>query len=266
LATPLIVCDPADRRLEPFLSVRERDLVGRGGRFIAEGDVVLKILLESDRFDIETILVSSRVAAAGRDWFSRIPGTVSFMAADDDVIARASGFHVHRGILAVGRRRMQPDAAAVLSGLPERALAVVCVGIANHDNMGGIFRNAAAFGVDAVLCDSTSCDPLYRKAIRVSVGGVFRTPFATGASAFGLVDALEAEGFRCFALSPSGRDVLDALRPPPRTALVLGAEGPGLPPDLLARLSTVRIDMAAGFDSLNVAVAAGIALHHAAKR
>jgi tRNA G18 (ribose-2'-O)-methylase SpoU len=266
LATPLPVSDPADLRLEPFLALRERDLVGRQGRFIAEGEVVLRVLLAADRFVIESILVSERVAAGGRAWFGGVPEHVTFLSASDDIVERVSGFPVHRGILAVGRRRDEPALATLTSGLPARALAVVCVGIANHDNMGGIFRNAAAFGADAVICDATCCDPLYRKAIRVSVGGVLRVPFLRGGSALALLAALDAQGFDCIALSPAGAEPLHRMRMAERTALVVGTEGEGLPRALLDRLRTARIDMAAGFDSLNVAVSAGIALHCAMNR
>ena len=88
------------------------------------------------------------------------------------------GFHIHRGILAHGLRPTDPGAAALLADLPARALVLALFGIANHDNMGGLFRNAAAFGADAVLLDATCCDPLYRKAIRVSVGAALKVPFA----------------------------------------------------------------------------------------
>jgi tRNA G18 (ribose-2'-O)-methylase SpoU len=266
LATPHLVADPADPRLEPFVAIRERDLVGRLGRFVAEGEVVLRLLLDADRFDIETILVSERVAAGGRPWFRSVPAGAAFLAAPDAVIAAVSGFPVHRGILAVGRRRIEPDVAELLAGLPPRARVVVCVGLANHDNMGGIFRNAAAFGADAVLCDATCCDPLYRKAIRVSVGGVFRVPFVRRGPAESLVEALGAAGFDCLALSPAGSEPIHRVAWPERVAFVLGAEGAGLPESVLRRVRTVRIGMAPGFDSLNVAVSAGIALHAASLR
>jgi tRNA G18 (ribose-2'-O)-methylase SpoU len=260
LATPIPVNDPDDPRLAPFRAIRERDLVGREGRFIAEGEVVVRMLLTAMEFAVESVLVSARVAEAGREWFWPIPEGALF-AVDDDVMEAVAGFHVHRGILAYGRRNPAPDMSTMLAGLPERATVVVCVGIANHDNMGGIFRNAAAFGAAAVLCDTTCCDPFYRKAIRVSVGGVFRVPFLRGGGAGELVAALQSLGFECLALSPSGGEELTAVAPAPRTALVLGAEGPGLPPSVLNRSRGIRIGMAGDFDSLNVAVSSGIALH-----
>jgi tRNA G18 (ribose-2'-O)-methylase SpoU len=270
LATPDPIVDIADPRLKPFMALRERDLVGRQGHFIAEGEVVVRTLLrtqaETNRFVIETILVSARVAAQGRVWFDSVPAGKRLVSAPDDIIETASGFHVHRGILALARRRDPPTLAGLLAGLPPRALVVVCVGIANHDNMGGIFRNAAAFGADAVLCDATCCDPLYRKAIRVSVGGVFRVPFVREGDAGAVIDGLTAGGFDALALSPAGAAAIEAASMGGRLALVLGAEGPGLPDPILARVRTARIAMAPGFDSLNVAVSAGIALHCAFKR
>jgi tRNA G18 (ribose-2'-O)-methylase SpoU len=260
LATPVSVTDPDDPRLAQFRAIRERDLVGREGRFIAEGEVVVRMLLGAADFIAERVLVSARVAEAGRDWFPLV-AEGALLAVDDAVMEQVAGFHVHRGILALGRRRSTTDLATLLATLPESAIVVVCVGIANHDNMGGIFRNAAAFGAAALLCDATCCDPLYRKAIRVSVGGVFRVPFLRGGAAGEIVAALEAAGFGCLALTPSGREEIGAVPPTSRAALVLGAEGPGLPPDILARMRGVRIDMAGGFDSLNVAVSSGIALH-----
>jgi tRNA G18 (ribose-2'-O)-methylase SpoU len=170
---------------------------------------------------------------------------------------------MHRGILAVGERA-EPSPEALLAALPERALVVGLSAVANHDNMGGVFRNAAAFGADAVLLDPACCDPLYRKAIRVSVGAALTTPFARLPAGGDLVDSLSAAGFEALALSPGGEVQLDAVRPADRTAVLFGAEGPGLPVEVLARTLTVRIPMAGDFDSLNLATSSGIVLHRIA--
>jgi tRNA G18 (ribose-2'-O)-methylase SpoU len=129
-----------------------------------------------------------------------------------------------------------------------------------------VFRNAAAFGVDAVLLDQTSCDPLYRKAIRVSVGASLTMPFTRGADAGALVTALQEAGFEVAALSPAGSTSLSAISWERRTALLFGAEGEGLPAEILARVRTVSVPMAAGFDSLNVATTSGIALYEARRQ
>jgi tRNA G18 (ribose-2'-O)-methylase SpoU len=141
-------------------------------------------------------------------------------------------------------------------------MVLVLFAIANHDNMGGIFRNAAAFGADLVVLDSDCCDPLYRKAIRVSAGNVLRVPYAQLDRGADALDLLAAHGFEAIALSPDGASTLAETKRADRVAILLGAEGPGLPEAILRRAKTVRIPMAAGVDSLNVATASGIVLHH----
>jgi tRNA G18 (ribose-2'-O)-methylase SpoU len=181
--------------------------------------------------------------------------------AGQEVMDAIAGFHIHRGILALAQRTAPPSPSEVLHALPADALVVVLVGIANHDNVGAIFRNAAAFEADAVLLDETCCDPLYRKAVRVSVGAALKVPFARGGSAAAIADDLARHGFNAVALSPSGGKSIADINPSGRTAILLGTEGEGLPPALLQRLRTVRIPMSPSFDSLNVATASAIALH-----
>jgi tRNA G18 (ribose-2'-O)-methylase SpoU len=259
------VADPDDPRLEPYRSVRERDLVGRAGLFIAEGRVVLEKLIASGRHPVRSVLVAEKRLEALGEVLAGLPAEVPVYAAGQAVMDAVVGFPIHRGILAVGARA-EPSAEALLAGLPERALVVALSAIANHDNMGGIFRNAAAFGADAVLLDADCCDPLYRKAIRVSVGAALTMPFARLPAGADLIGTLEAAGFEVLALSPRGAVELDEVAPAPRTALLLGAEGPGLAATALSRARTVRIAMAGGFDSLNVATASGVALHRIAVR
>lgn len=257
---PLVIADPDDPRIAPYRHIRERDLVGRESRFIAEGEVVVQVLAAHRPELIQSLLIDGRRLDKLAPVVRRLPADAPLYVADQSVLDAIAGFHLHRGILALGRKPATPDLGALLSAAEGPALAMV--GIANHDNMGGLFRNAAAFGVGAALLDSTCCDPFYRKALRVSVGGVLRTPFAKLAPGIDVIDALEAAGYAPIALSPSGETPLHRFQPPPRAALVVGAEGPGLPETMLARCRTVSIPMAAGFDSLNVAVAAGVALHH----
>ena len=244
--------------------MRERDLVGREGVFIAEGEVVLRMLIASPRFEPVSVLIAQKRIVGLSPMLADLPEDAPVYAAGQAVLDAIVGFPIHRGILALGRRTLAPSADDLLAGLPTRALVVALFGIANHDNVGGVFRNAAAFGADAVLLDPTCCDPLYRKAIRVSVGAALTVPFArlaTGEDALGL---LGRHGFGAVALSPSGRTALAELRRPDRVAVLLGAEGPGLPAEVLARADSVRIPMAPGFDSLNVATTSGVVLHHLA--
>ena len=254
--------DPADPRVEPFLNVRERDLVGRMGRFVAEGEVVLAVA--AGRGLLEALLVDRKRVEGLRPILERLDPETPVYTASQAVLDAVAGFHIHRGILAVGRRPAEPAAADLLARLPARSTVLVLFGIGNHDNMGGLFRNAAAFGAGAVLLARDCCDPLYRKAIRVSVGATLTTPFARFAPEEDPVFTLDAAGFEPLALSPSGRERLSAVTPPARAAVLLGAEGPGLPPEVMARTRTVRIPMSPGWDSLNVAAAGAIALHHLA--
>ncbi|HVV95276.1 MAG TPA: RNA methyltransferase [Hyphomicrobiales bacterium] len=261
MPVPVEIDDPADPRIAAYRAIRERDLVGREGRFVAEGEVVLRLLLRSSRFRPESVLIDRRRLPALAALLSEVPSDVPVYAAAQAVIDGVAGFSIHRGVLAMGRRGTEPAAEALVAALPARARLLVAVGIANHDNMGGLFRNAAAFGVDAVLLDPTACDPLYRKAIRVSVGAALTVPFARAASLDALLDLLARAGIATYALSPEGATDIAALVPPGRFALVVGTEGPGLPEAVLRRLPGLRIPMAGGFDSLNVATAAAVALY-----
>jgi len=258
----IAISDPDDPRIEAYRAVRERDLVGRQHRFVAEGEVVLRVLLRQSRFEVESLLLAESRVESLSDALPMLSPEIPIYTANRQVMDAIVGFPIHRGILAVARRPPPPPVEELLAGLPEKALVVGLIGLANHDNVGGIFRNAAAFGANAVLLDPETCDPLYRKAIRVSVGGALVVPFARAPAADALVQALQAASFEVIALSPSGTELLSQIRPVRRTALILGAEGPGLPPDLLARTRTVSIPMSGGFDSLNVATTSGIALHH----
>ncbi|HEX7884853.1 MAG TPA: RNA methyltransferase [Phenylobacterium sp.] len=259
------ITDAGDPRLEPYRAVRERDLVGRDGLFIAEGRVVLEKAVAAIPDAIASVLVAEHRLASLSEVVAKLPADTPVYAAGQAAMDEAVGFPIHRGILAVGRSPAR-DPAALLAGLPPNALVVGLVGIANHDNMGGVFRNAAAFGADAVLLDDTCCDPLYRKAIRVSVGAVLTTPFARVGDAAALVARLDQAGFETVSLSPGGAAELGELNPGPRMAALFGAEGPGLPDAILSRTRPLRIAMAGGFDSLNVATTSGIVLHHLAAR
>jgi tRNA G18 (ribose-2'-O)-methylase SpoU len=264
LPTLTPIDDPQDPRITAYRDVRERDLVGREGQFIAEGEVVLKVLLRGGRQTAQSVLIAEKRLAGLTPLLADLPEAVPVYVAGQKVLDAIVGFPIHRGILAVGRRAPLPSAADLLAGLGPRALVLALFGIANHDNMGGIFRNAAAFGAAAVLLDGDCCDPLYRKAIRVSVGASLIVPTARFAAGEDAVATLLGQGFTPIALSPSGSTTLAGLGRPARAALLLGAEGPGLPAEVMARTRTVSIPMAGGFDSLNVATTSGIVLHHLA--
>lgn len=257
--------DPGDPRIAGFRDIRERDLRRSSGRFIVEGTVVLRVLAgvhgARNGFAAESILVLESRLAGIADILGAFPDDVPVHVAGRDVIDAIAGFPMHRGVLALARRNDSVSGLDhVLGGLRDDALVVVGQAISNHDNMGAIFRNAAALGADAVLVDRQSCDPLYRKAIRVSVGGVLRTPFAREGAIDDILAHLTAAGFDLWGLSPGGRTAVADIPLSARMALVLGTEGDGLPPALLARLKTARIPQAPGMDSLNVATALAVAL------
>jgi tRNA G18 (ribose-2'-O)-methylase SpoU len=256
--------DPDDPRIAVYRDVRERDLVGRAGLFIAEGEVVLRHLIDSPRFETVSALLAEKRAQKLAAVIAAARPDAPVYVASQAVLDAIAGFPLHRGILAVGRHAEPPSAEDLLAALPADALVLAPFGIGNHDNMGGLFRNAAAFGAAALVLDPTSCNPLYRKAIRVSVGAALLVPFAKLAAEEDPIALFERQGFEVIALSPSGRERLIDLKPASKTVVLLGAEGPGLPDAVLARCRTVRIPMAAGFDSLNVATTSGIVLHHLA--
>ena len=264
--TAILIDDADDPRIAAYRDIRERDLVGRHGRFVAEGKVVLDVLFSAARFDAESALILDSRLAGMAATLTRAPAAMPVYVASRAVMDKVAGFPMHRGVLAIGRRREDESGDQLLAPLPRRALALALVGISNHDNMGAIFRNAAAFGADAVLLDETCCDPLYRKAIRVSVGAALKIPFAYAGTHENLAAALDRHGFSQLALSPAGKTDIRMVERRERMALYLGTEGDGLPADLLARLETVRIPIAEGFDSLNVAAASAIALHEITNR
>jgi tRNA G18 (ribose-2'-O)-methylase SpoU len=249
---PVTVSDPADPRVADFVALtdRERD----PGVFVAEGVLAIERLLASP-YPVRSILVTPTKAA-------RLAGTgAPVLVAEQAVMNAIAGFDIHRGALASADRLPLPALASLLA---HARLVAVLEGINDLENMGALFRNAAAFGVDAVLLSPDCCDPLYRRSVRVSLGHVMHVPF-TRVDGLGL-DALRTAGFTTVALTPSTEaEPIDAIDPGPRVALLLGAEGEGLRPATLAAADRrARIPMADGVDSINVATAAAIAFHRLA--
>lgn len=263
---PIIrITDPDDGRVAPFRQIRERDLVGRQGRFIAEGTVVLRMLARSRAFRAERVLVLENRVDGVRDVLQLFDDDVPVMVCDRTVIDAIAGFPMHRGVLAVGCVRPPPALPEAIGQLGDDALVLVCNAISNHDNLGSLFRNAAAFGVDLVCLDGQCCDPLYRKSIRVSVGSVLTVPYVHEQPVATIVQTLVEAGFDIMALSPQADTSLFQVQPGRRTALVVGTEGEGLPKSVLERFKAVRIEQSNDLDSLNVATAAAIALHAVAR-
>jgi tRNA G18 (ribose-2'-O)-methylase SpoU len=239
-----------DLRIAPYRVLKDRDLDRGAGRFIIEGVIALEQLIRAGRFAIDSVFLSEKRVEALAPLLAQLPHTPVYTAPQPVMDGLA-------------RRNDDLTTQQLLASLPAGPLTLlVLVGLSNHDNVGGCFRNAAAFGASAVLLDETSCDPLYRKSIRVSSGAALTLPFAHGGDGASLLAALADAEIETWSLSPSGGENLTTLAPPPRLALVLGAEGPGLPADLMARSRRVSIAMAGAMDSLNVATAGAIALAH----
>lgn len=254
------ITDRGDPRIAPFVSVRERDLTGgEDGRFIVEGKVPLEILLSRSRFSVDSLFLCETRLEPLADMLKQVPDDVPVYTAPQQLMDEIAGFPIHRGVLACARKG---EPLRLDDFLSARTLLVLNE-TANHDNVGAAFRNAAAFAADGVILDSQSCDPLYRKAIRVSSGTSLWLPYHHGGTGLEQIDMLKAAGFAVWAMTPrTDATPLPDLTIPDKLAILLGAEGPGLPDPLLQAAQPVRIPMTERFDSLNVATAGAIALSH----
>ncbi len=249
-----------DPRIATYARVGDPAWLREHGLFVAESRLVVRRLFESRRFEVDSLLVTPAALAALQDI---LPAGVPAYVAEQPLLNSITGFNFHRGCLALARRPAPADVVSPFRGAhPARLVALE--GIGNPDNIGGIFRAAAAFGVDAVLLDPASGDPLYRKAIRTSMGTALQIPFARLEPWPEGLDSLKRDGFRVIALTPraDARQLDDVVHDiSPRWVLLAGAEGPGLSEAALAVADIhVRIPIAETVDSLNVTVAVGIAL------
>jgi tRNA G18 (ribose-2'-O)-methylase SpoU len=257
------VATVSDPRLAPYAAVKDRDLARRDGRFIVEGRVTLQRLIEASRFPVESLFLSESRVKPLTPLLWKLDPHIPVYTTPQAVMDGVAGFHLHRGVLALARRSAEMSCEDLIASLTQpQSTLLALIGLSNHDNVGACFRNAAALGADAVLLDETSCDPLYRKSIRVSAGTALSLAFARSGDGASLIAALQNAGVETWALTPSGGEPLQKLTPPQRLAVVVGAEGPGLPPELMDRMRRVSIPMVEGVDSLNVAAAGAIALSH----
>lgn len=259
--------DLADPRLADYRNVRDADLRRSRGVFMAEGRFVVERLLTDSRFDADSLLLTPRAWEAIRPALAKRPQTAPIYVAKQEVFNEIVGFDMHRGCLAAGRIGVEARPAELIAGLPQGpSLLVVLEGLTNTENVGNVFRNALAFGVAGVLLCPRSCDPLYRKAIRVSMGSTLTVPFARFDDWPDSLAGLRSAGYQLIGLDPSEDAVsLSALSSSielgERVALILGTEGKGLCAGTLEHVDhSLRIPMAPGVDSLNVATASGIVL------
>ncbi|HET6956226.1 MAG TPA: RNA methyltransferase [Vicinamibacterales bacterium] len=258
------VHDAGDPRVAGYRAVRDGELLHRLGLFVAEGRHIARRVIEDDRYRIESLLVNDAALNGLEPVLGRLGADVPIFTGSQEMLAAVAGYDVHRGCLALVHR---PAPLSIDAVAKSATMLLVLEGVSNPDNVGGIFRNAAAFGAGGVVLSPSCCDPLYRKAIRTSMGAALRVPFAR-VDPDDWPDALmrlEAAGFATVALTPrEPSETLDAFAARPRAArvaVILGTEGAGLTPAVeTAADFRVRIPISSEVDSLNVAVAAAIAL------
>ena len=261
---PLVMVDDLDDpRLADYRHLREPNVRARiernAGIFTVEGWLSLEALIESP-YLMRSALVAAQHAARAQ---SIVDATVPIYAIAESALEQVTGVHFHRGVVGVAERPAPLDPTAVLDGAKR---VLILEGVNDYENLGSLFRNASAFGVDAVLLDPTTADPFYRRATRVSLGHVLRVPFARVPSEVWptILDDLRRDGMTVLALTPAADatplgTVLE--RVPDKVAVLVGAEGPGLSSEAMAAADQrVRIPMTPGTDSVNVATSAAIAL------
>ncbi len=259
---PTIIRSP-DPRLALYRSVADPDLARAHNVFVAEGRHVVRRVLEDPRYRVRSVLLND---AAHRDLeplLAQLDASVPVFVCETQDFRAITGFNIHRGCLALVERPAPLAIGDVMAGA--RRL-VVLEAVANADNVGGVFRNAAAFDAGGVVLSPDTCDPLYRKAIRTSMAAVLGVPFVRSHDWPADLARIRAAGFMLVALTPSeDAEPIEALAARARRsklALALGSEGSGLTHAVTADADAfVRIPMTDRVDSLNVAVAAGIALH-----
>ncbi|HET9469361.1 MAG TPA: RNA methyltransferase [Vicinamibacterales bacterium] len=251
-----------DPRLAEYRSVSDAELLRRQNRFVAEGRLVVERLLATGH-PVHSFLLNEASFRALEPLISRLAEGMPVYVCDTDEFAALTGFNLHRGCLAMAERPRQLTVSDVVRGAD---VLLVLEGVTDADNVGSAFRNAAAFGASVILSEA-SCDPLYRKAIRTSMGAALRIPYARMNDWPAELAALKTAGFTIVALTPrdDAVDLPTCARRQPRQklALLVGSEGPGLSPAAEAIADVcVRIPIAADVDSLNLATATGIALYY----
>ena len=234
--------------------------------FIAESPTVIEVAMESGCVPISLLTDEKLLETSAKKIIEKLPDSVPIYVAKSDVLRSLTGFELTRGALSAMYRPEPKDVAEICK---KAKRIVILEEIADSTNVGALFRSAAALGIDAVLTTPTCCDPLCRRAVRVSMGTVFKVPFAKigkGSTEWptSAIAELQTLGFKCCAMALSDKSIsLDdpVLKDEERLAIILGTEGTGLKPETIAACDyTVRIPMANGVDSLNVAAAGAIAM------
>lgn len=259
---PMRITDLSDPRIAMYQQMSDGRLMAQAGLFVAEGRLVVERLLQEARYRVESVLLSPAAFRALAPALDSAGRDIDVFEIPANAFERTTGYHIHRGCLALVQRPPQPNWQSVVHGADT---LLVLEAVADADNVGSLFRSARALGADGILLSPACCDPLYRKAIRTSMGAVLRMPWAIVEPWPGSLAALRDEGLVLAALTPSADAVelgpfVMSTRDVP-VAWLLGTEGAGLSADALAAADArVRIPMTEGVDSLNVAVAAAVAL------
>lgn len=246
--------------IEVFGTLTEAQLRNRlepeKGIFIAESPKVIRVALEVGYEPLSLLCERRHITGDAADIVARCAG-VPVYTGGRELLAALTGYTLTRGVLCAMRRPRPSTVEEVCRGARR---VVVIDGVVDTTNIGAIFRSAAALGIDAVLLTPVSCDPLNRRAVRVSMGSVFLVPWAWTDGTFSELSRL---GFRTAAMALTDRSIpIDDCRlaAEPRLAIVMGTEGDGLPVQTIAAADyVVRIPMSHGVDSLNVAAAAAVA-------
>lgn len=254
--------------LEVFTSLTEAQLRNRlnpeSGLFIAESPKVIRVAMSAGYEPVALLTEEKHLTADAADIVAALPPETPIFTGPRDLLASLTGYTLTRGVLCAMRRKARPSLEDVCRG---KSRVVVIDGVVDSTNVGAIFRSAAALGMDAVIVTSNSCDPLNRRAVRVSMGSVFLVPWTWME---GPVSRLNDLGFKTVAMALTDKSVtLDdpALNAEPRLAIIMGTEGDGLPAEAIERSDyVVRIPMAYGVDSLNVAAASAVAFYALGRR
>ncbi len=251
--------DPALTEVRDLTDVAaRRSLEAEHGCFVAEGMLTLETVIATGH-RIRTVLVDDRKLDRVMALLGGNADAIDVRLASRALMADIAGFPLHRGVIASVDRPAPPSMTELLDAGPDRVLLVE--GVNDHENIGSIFRAAAAFGVGAVLLDERCADPLYRRSVRVSLGNVLRVPWTRVHDVVTAAEACRDHAFTVAALAPDGATSIHDLEIGDRVAFLIGAEGPGLTDEAITCADEgVAIPIDPAVDSLNVATAAAIAL------
>lgn len=249
-----------DRRIAHYRLMKDRELAREGDRFVAEGEYIVRRLLDSD-FPCESVLVIERLA----DEIAKVvPPDVPMYVTTPGVLREIIGFKFHSGVMGIGRRKTPVALEDFEPVSRKQCTLVICPELISAQNIGSLVRVCAALGVNGMLLGEKCCDPYWRQSIRISMGTIFRLPVIRSGDLTRDLETLRSRGFESIAaVLGAGAEALDTARRGSKTAILFGNESRGLDAEIIGRCDRrVTIPMREGIDSLNVSIAAGIFLYH----